>query len=138
MQMQMKESDEHFRVLFESFDEGVATVEVLFEESDRAIDYRFLAVNRAHQVMSGLGSEVVRKRIREVMPDVDPSVIQRLGKVALTGEPVRFEDYIPSVNRWFEVYLSRLGPQGSRTVVSVSKDITERKQAEGVARMFAA
>ena len=130
MQMQMKEPDEHLRALFESFDEGVATLEVLFEESDRAIDYRFLAVNRAYQVMSGLGSEVVGKRIREVTPDLDPSVIRRLGKVALTGELVRFEDYIPPLNRWFEVYLSRLGPQGSRTVVSVLKDITDRKRRE--------
>ena len=123
-------SEEPFRELFESIDEGVATIKVLFDENGHAIDYRYLAVNRAHQAMSGLGSEVVGKRISEVMPDIDPSVIQRIGKVALSGEPSRFEDFIPSFDRWFEVYLSPFGHLASRTVVAVFKDITERKRRE--------
>ena len=123
-------SDEPFRALFESIDEGVATLEVLFDEYDRAIDCQFLAVNRAHQAMSGLGSDVVGKRISEVMPGTDPFAIQRIGKVALSGEPVRFEDFFRPLDRWFEVYLSRVGRPGSRTVVSVFKDITERKHRE--------
>ena len=123
-------SDEPFRALFESIDEGVATLEVLFDENHRAVDYRFLAVNRAHKTMSGFGSEVVGKRISEVMPDIDPSVIQRIGKVALSGEPVRFEEFIRPLDRWFEIYLSRVGHRGSRTVVSVFKEITERKHRE--------
>ncbi|WP_188708114.1 GAF domain-containing protein [Polaromonas eurypsychrophila] len=123
-------SDEPFRALFESIDEGVATIEVLFDENGHAIDYRYLAVNRAHQAMSGLGSEVVGKRISEVMPDIDPSVIQRIGKVAFSGEPSRFEDFIPSFDRWFEVYLSPFGHRGSRTIVAVFRDITERKRRE--------
>ena len=123
-------SDEPFRVLFESIDEGVATVEVLFDENGHAIDYRFLAVNRAYYAVSGMGSDVVGKRISELMPDIDPSVIQRIGKVALSGEPTRFEDFIRPLDRWFEVYLSRFGNPGGRTVVSVFKNITERKQRE--------
>ena len=122
--------DEPFRALFESIDEGVATLEVLFDENDRAIDYRLLAVNRAYHAVSGMSGEVVGKRISEVMPDIDPSVIQRVGKVALSGEPTRYEDFIPPLDRWFEIYLSRFGHAGSRTVVAVFKDITERKQRE--------
>ena len=122
--------DEPFRALFESIDEGVATVEVVFDEDDRAVDYRFLAVNRAYHAVSGISGEVVGKRISEVMPDIDPSVIQRIGKVALNGEPSRFEDFIRPLHRWFEIYLSRFGGPGSRTVVAVFRDITERKQRE--------
>ncbi|MBC7436291.1 MAG: GAF domain-containing protein [Bdellovibrionales bacterium] len=123
-------SDEPFRALFESLDQGVATLEVLFDEHGHAIDYRFLAVNRAHQAISGLGSEVVGKRFSEVMPGIDPSVIQRIGKVALSGESLRFEDFISPLDRWFEAFLARVGHQGSRTVVAVYRDITERKQRE--------
>ena len=119
-----------FRALFESMGEGAATLEVLFDENGRAVDYRYLDVNRAHQGLSGLGSEVVGKCISEVMPDIDPCVIQRIGKVALSGEPVRFEDFIGSLDRWYEVDLSRFGHPGSRTVVTVIRDITERKQRE--------
>ena len=123
-------SDEPFRELFESIDEGVATLEVLFDENDRAIDYRFLAVNRAYHAVSGMGGEVVGKRVSEVLPDIDPSVIQRMGKVALSGEPSRFEDFIHPLHRWFEIYLSRFGDPESRTVIVVFRDITKRKQQE--------
>ena len=122
--------EEHFRALFESIDDGVSILQILFDENDHAIDYRFLAVNRAHHAVSGVGNEVVGKRMSEVKPDVDPSVMQRLGKVALTGESVRFEDYIRSFDRWYEVYLSRFGHPESRTVAAVFRDITERRRRE--------
>ena len=122
--------DEPFRALFESIDDGIATLKVVFDENDRATDYRFLAVNRAHQAMSGFGSEVVGKCVSEVVPDLDPSIIQRIGKVALSGEPSRFEDFIRPLNRWFKVYLSPFGGPESRTVVAVFRDITERKRQE--------
>ena len=77
-----------------------------------------------------MGGEVVGKRISEVMPDIDPSVIQRIEKVALSGEPSRYEDFIPPLDRWFEIYLSRFGHAGSRTVSAVFRDITERKQRQ--------
>ena len=102
-------TDKHFRALFESIDDGVSILEILFDESDHAIDYRFLAVNRAHHAVSGVGTEVVGKRMSEVKPAIDPSMMQRLGNVALTGEAVRFEDYIRAFDRWYEVYLSRFG-----------------------------
>ena len=123
-------SEEHFRALFEAIDEGMSILQILFDDSDKAIDYRFLAVNRAHPAMTGMATEVVGKRISDVMPDIDPSVIQRLGKVALTGESARFEDYIRPLDRWYEVYLSRFGHPESRTVVAVFRDITERKRRE--------
>ena len=122
--------EEHFRALFESIDDGVSILQILFDENDHAIDYRFLAVNRAHHALTGVGTEVVGKRMREVKLDIDPSVMQRLGKVALTGESVRFEDYIRPSDRWYEVYLSRFGHPESRTVAAVFRDITERKRRE--------
>ena len=120
----------HSTIDEQSIDEGVATLEVLIDENGRAVDYRFLAVNCAYRFMSGLGSEVIGKRISEVMPDVDPFVIQQTGNVALSGEPVRFTYFSRPLDRWYEVYLSPFGHPGSRTVVAVSRDMTERKHRE--------
>ena len=86
--------EEHFRALFESIDDGVSILQILFDEKDHAIDYRFLAVNRAHHAVSGLGTEVVGKRMSELQLDIDSSLMRRLGTVALTGESVRFEDCV--------------------------------------------
>ena len=123
-------TDEHFRTLFESIDEGVSILEIVFDENDNAMDYRFLAVNPPHHAMTGVGSEVTRKRISEMTPGIGPSVIQRLGKVALTGESVRFEDHDRPLDRWYEVYLSRFGHPEGRTVAAIFRDITERKRRE--------
>ena len=123
-------SKEQFRAPCELFDEGVSTLEVQFDESDQAIDYRFLNVNEAHQAMTGLGAEVIGKYISEVMPDMDPSVLQQIGQVARAGEPIRFEKYIRTLDCWFDIYLSRVGGQESRAVVSVFRNITERKKRE--------
>ena len=122
--------EEHFRALFESIDDGVSILQILFDENDQAIDYRFLAVNRAHLAVSGAGTEVVGKRMSEVEPDIDPSLLRRLGTVALTGESVRFEDHIRPFDRWYEAYLSRFGHPESRMVATIFRDITERKRRE--------
>ena len=52
----LRESEERHRSLFESIDEGVCTTEVLFDEHEKAVDYRFLEINSAHKVMSGMGA----------------------------------------------------------------------------------
>ncbi len=123
-------SEEKYRTLFDSIDEGFVTVKVLFDDENKAVDYVILETNYAHEKMSGMPRSFVGKRVREVMPTVEESVVERVGRVALTGESIRFEEYVSALGRWFEIYLSRVGGEGSRMVTSVSNNITERKRRE--------
>ena len=123
-------SEEKYRLLFDSVDEGFATVEVLFDNDDKAVDYVILETNQAHEKMSGMPRAFVGKRVREVMPTIERSMVERVGRVALTGEPIRFEEYVGALGRWFEIHLSRVGGEGSRTVASLANNITERKRRE--------
>ena len=111
-------------------DEGVSTIDVHFDDQDKAIDFKVLDVNPAHEVMTGLGRDVIGKRGREVIPGLEQSVIERLGQVALTGQPIRFEEFFSGLGRWFDIYLARDGGSDSRRVISVSSNITERKRRE--------
>ena len=53
------------------------------------------------------------------------------GRVALTGEPSRFENEAAGLgNRWFEVEAHRVGAPERRHVAILFTDITQRKQAE--------
>ena len=50
----LRKSQEKYRMLFDSIDEGFCTIEVLFDGNDKPIDYRFLEVNPSFEIQTGL------------------------------------------------------------------------------------
>jgi PAS domain S-box-containing protein len=125
----LRRSEEKYRSLFDSIDEGFCVVEVLFDESERPVDYRFLEVNRAFERQTGIENAAGR-RMREVAPRHEEHWFEIYGKVALTGEPVRFENRATHLRRWYDVYAFRVGEPELRRVAVLFGDITERKRAE--------
>jgi len=68
--------------------------------------------------------------ISEVIPGIhesDPELLERYGRVALSGRPERFETYVASMDMWFSI--SAYCPQKEH-FVAVFDVITERKLAE--------
>jgi PAS domain S-box-containing protein len=125
----LQESEERYRVLFTSMDEGFCTIEVLFDENHKAIDYRFLEVNRAFERQTGI-KEAKGKLMRQIAPAHGEHWFEIYGNVALTGESVRFENQASELQRWYDVYAFRIGPPGSNQVAVLFSDITQRKQTE--------
>ncbi len=124
----LRASEQRYRALFESIDDGYALIQLMFDEQDRPVDYRFLEANPAFEAHTGL-VDAVGKTAHELVPDLDRSWFERYGKVALDGEPIRFENHAPAMGRWFDVYASRAGEPALRQVAIVFKDVTERKRA---------
>ena len=125
----LRKNEERYRTLFESMDEGFCIVEVLFDERGHPIDYRFLETNPAfekHTGMVGAGG----KRMRELLPDHEEHWFEIYGRVALTGEPIRFENEARAMGRWFDVYATRLGGPGSAKLAILFNDITERRRSQ--------
>src|SRR5258706_10332454 len=58
--------------------------------------------------------------------------------IALTGEPMRFENEAKQLGRWYDVYAFRVGDPRDRRVGILFNDITERKRAEVVGQRLAA
>ncbi|MGA7936507.1 MAG: GAF domain-containing protein, partial [Kovacikia sp.] len=125
----LHQSEQRYRMLFESIDEGFCVVEMLFDENKTPFDYRFLEANPAFGNQTGL-QQVVGKTARQLMPNLEDYWFEAFGRVALTGEPIRFEKGAVPLNRWFDVYAFRLGQPASQKVALVFQDITQRKQAE--------
>ena len=125
----LRQSEERYRTLFESIDEGFCAIEMLFDENNRPFDYRFLEINPQFEKQTGL-EQAVGKTARQLIPNLEEHWFEIYGKVALTGEPLRFENASEAMNRWFDVYALRVGQPSSRKVALVFQDITERKQAE--------
>ncbi|MBW4623997.1 MAG: PAS domain S-box protein [Brasilonema octagenarum HA4186-MV1] len=122
-------SEERYRTLFESIDDGFCIIEMLFDENNTPIDYRFLQTNPTFEKQTGL-IQAVGKTARQLVPNLEDHWYEIYGKVALTGEPIRFENGSEVMNRWFEVYACRIGEPPSRKIAVLFKDITERKRIE--------
>jgi PAS domain S-box-containing protein len=126
---ELRRSEERYRTLFESIDEGFCIVEMIFDAAGRPADYRFLEVNPAFEKHTGLvGAEGMR--ISELAPGHEEHWFETYGRVAATGEPVRFENEARILNRWFDVYATRLGGPGSARVAVLFNDITERRRSQ--------
>lgn len=134
----LRESEERYRALFGSIDEGFCVIDVLFDGKGKPVDYRFLEVNPAFEKQSGL-RDAVGKGMRELAPDHEESWFEIYGKVAVTGEPIRFENEARALEgRWFDVYAFRLGGPDSRKVAIIFTDMTERRRASEHAGMLRA
>ncbi|BAZ10797.1 PAS/PAC sensor hybrid histidine kinase [Calothrix sp. NIES-4071] len=128
--IELHQSEERYRTLFDSIDEGFCVIEMLFDENDTPFDYRFLEINPAFEKQTGLQG-APGKTMRQLVPNLESHWFEIYGKVALTGEPLRFENGSAEMNRWFDVYAFRIGQPSSRKVALIFKDISEAKRIEG-------
>jgi PAS domain S-box-containing protein len=130
----LRESEGRYRTLFMSIDEGYCVIEVLFDAASRPADYRFLEVNPAFERHTGL-VDATGRTVRDLAPGHEAHWFEAYGRVAETGEPVRFENEAKALGgRWFDVYAFRLGGPGGRKVAVLFTDVTERKRAEAALR----
>jgi hypothetical protein len=66
-------------------------------------DYRFLEINPAFEKHTGLTKTIIGKRVKEVIPTIENYWIETYGQVALTGEPVSFENYSAYLKKWYKI-----------------------------------
>ncbi len=124
-----QESKAKYRSLFDSMDQGFCVLEMIFDAANQPIDYRFLEINPVFEQQTGL-KKAVGKTARELVPNLESHWLELYGKVALTGEPLRFTEGSEAMGRWFDVYAFRIGDQNSRKIALLFTDISERKKAE--------
>lgn len=123
------ESEERYRGLFNSIDEGFCLLEMVFDKHDKPVDYLFLEWNKVFEKQTGF-VPVPGKIATELVPGLEKHWIERYGKVARTGKPARFVDGSEALGRWFDAHASRVGGSDSRKVAVLFTDITERRAAE--------
>jgi PAS domain S-box-containing protein len=122
-------SENRYRTLFESIEDGFCIVEVLLDDQGAPADYRFVETNPAFSAATGLVGAVGHTAL-DLVPGLDRWWVQTYGRVALTGEPTRFENHSEAMGRWFDVYAFRFGAAERRQVAIFFKNVTDRKAAE--------
>ena len=120
----LTESERRYKQLFEHIINGFALHEIILDGDGKPVDYRFLDVNPAYARMTSLSHDLaVGKRVRELLPDIEPYWIETFGRVAMTGESIRYTNYSVDLDRHYEV--TAFCPQKGQFAVLVA-DVTEQ------------
>ncbi len=122
-------SEQHYASLFENMLDGFAYCKMLFDDRGRPIDFVYLEVNSAFERLTGL-KNVVGKKVTEIIPGIKesyPEVFEIYGRVALTGQPEKFEIDFKPLGAWFSISVYSTERE---YFVAVFDNITERKRAE--------
>ena len=124
----LRETEVRFQGLFDHSLNGYAIHRIVTDADNQPVDYIFLDVNRAFEELTGLSrKQILGKRVTDVLPGLEHGWIETYGKVALTGEPVRFEQYAASLEKYYDVAVFSPDPGFFVTIFS---DISQTKQAE--------
>jgi PAS domain S-box-containing protein len=125
----LRVSEERYRNLFNSMDEGFCVIELILDGEGKGVDYRCLEMNPAFERQTGMADPQGRT-MRELVPDSEADGIEKYNRVVLSGEPIRFVNKSNHLNRWFDIYAFRIGGPGSRKVAVIFNNITQRMQAQ--------
>jgi len=118
--------NEHkYRMLFENMQQGFALHEIITDDQNTPVDYRYLETNPAFSRITGLdGAILLGKTAKELNLPLEGSEFERCGRVALSGEAIYFEQYVQTLGRWLATWCFSPAPRQFAVVFS---DITEEK-----------
>ncbi len=128
MEAARRETENRYRLLFQNLSSAFALHEMLFDESGRPVDYRFLEVNEAFGGIVGLRAEdIVGKLVSELFPDVETKWIETYGHVVQSEQAVHFETKCAATGKSYLV--TAYSPEPGR-FATIFLDISDRKKAE--------
>ncbi len=121
-------SEQRFRGLFEMMDSGMSLHELIYDESGKAYDYRFLDVNPAFERLTGLSKkDVVGRSVREAIPGIEEEWITDYIKVAQNGGAAGFVRYSAPLGRSYQVVAYQTQKD---QFVTIFTDVSEQLKAE--------
>lgn len=124
----LAQSEERFRLLFDTMNDGFALHEMIMDEQGKPVDYRFLLANPAFEQITGIKTaDIIGKKLRDILPGTEQSWVDTYGKVVRTGKSIRFERYEQNLKKHFDVvaYCPKAGQ-----FATIITDITGRKDME--------
>ncbi len=129
-ELQLRKSESELRSLFQNMINAFVLFDSVFDDRGNFISYRFVFINNAYERITGVKDDQVRgKTVHEIWPGTEASWIEAYGRVAVSGEPSRFEMYHEPTKKFYYCNAYRPGESRERFCV-IFEDISERKRAE--------
>lgn len=130
----LQESEDKYRSLFNSIDQGFCIIEMQVDSEGNPIDWLFVETNQVFK--QSFIKDAEGKVIRDLMPVYEEHWFETFGKVALTGEAIRFISESKALNRWYDVFAFKTDDSASKKVAVLINDITEGKKAEELLKSY--
>jgi PAS domain S-box-containing protein len=127
-------SEERYRTVFTSIDEGFCLVDLVHDQEGRAADAVMLEMNPTFERHLGIAASR-GKTLRELVPTAEQFWFDECAIVARTGESTRHETFVGGLGRWLEARVSRIGGPGSSRVAIVVNDTTARHEGEAALQL---
>jgi PAS domain S-box-containing protein len=125
----LRESEQKFRTLFESIDEGFCVLEKVPGAPGAPLDFCFLQANPGFEAHTGV-ADVVGRTLREAFPEESQDLFLTYAGILASGESRKFERGQLAHGRVLDLYAFRVADGSHSRVAVIVKDITERKRAE--------
>ncbi len=124
----LNQSEQKYHSLFSSMNEGFALYDVIWDETGRPVDYRFVEVNDAFCKMTGL-EDVEGKKALDIIHGLENSWLAKFEHVTLTGQPAQFTGFVSGLGkgRWYQVFV--YSPADGR-LATLFSDVTRRMEME--------
>jgi len=107
----LHESENLYHKVFSQMNQACGLCEMVHNPQGAPSDYRFLEVNQAYTELTGVslgtGSE---QTIGQALPGVKDDWIKHFHGVIESGKPARFQSHDTASDRWFEVFVYKIGP----------------------------
>jgi diguanylate cyclase (GGDEF)-like protein/PAS domain S-box-containing protein len=124
----VRESEVRFRMLFQNITSGFALHEIILNNEGQPSDYRFLEINPAFERLTGLkAKDLIGRTVLDVMPNTEHHWIENYGRVAITGDPMHFDNYSGELGRFYECMA--YSPRHGQFAV-IFTDVTDRKKMQ--------
>jgi len=128
-------SESELLLLFDNMSSPLSYYRMIYDAEGKAVDYIFLAVNKAFEQETGLKREdVIGKNVLSIYPNTEPYWIECFGRVARTGHTERITHYSGELKKWYSgvVYC----PKQDHVVLTlndITRYVSERDKLEQTA-----
>jgi PAS domain S-box-containing protein len=119
-------SEKRYRDLLDSMDEGFMLCEMIYDENGKAVDFRYLIVNKAlAEILNKPVEMLIGSANRDLFPEIDPMWVETFDEITKSGISRRVIGTRKRYGITMEIFAWRSGP--GRVGVTFN-DITEQRQ----------
>lgn len=128
----LQQSQEIYRTVLSSIDEGFCIMEILSDDGGKAFGAKYVDANEAFFQQTGLSKNILGSSVQRDNSSIEFGDLNIFARVAQTGKPERIEFEFGKAHnkKWFDAYAMRIAEPVKNQVAVFYNNITDHKYRE--------